>query len=144
MPQGQDFTVDRFESVDGFLEDQLHFGPLHGLGHRRESAEQLRGEGESYGSEWPTRRYAHAEMLFLLGRHEEAERWFLSDEPFVSGEQYMAPRFRRLAQIAERRGDQKKATEYYDRFVELWSDCDPDLRPQVDEAKARLAALRGG
>jgi len=106
--------------------------------------EQLRGEGQSYGAEWATRRYAHAEMLFLLGRHEEAERWFLADEPFVSGEQYMAPRFRRLAQIAERRGDRGKAIEYYERFVDLWSECDPDLRPQVDEAKARLAALRGG
>src|SRR6516225_6120998 len=29
MPQGQDFPVDRVQGVDGFLEDQMHFGALH-------------------------------------------------------------------------------------------------------------------
>ena len=55
----------------------------------------------------------------------------------------MAPRARRLAQIYERRGDKAKAIAQYERFIELWSECDPDLRPQVDEARGRLAALKG-
>jgi hypothetical protein len=40
-------------------------------------------------------------------------------------------------------GNTKSATAYYARFVDLWKDCDPELRPQVDEARARLAALGG-
>ena len=35
----------------------------------------------------------------------------------------------------------RKAGHYYARFVELWKDCDPELRPQVDEARRRLAKL---
>ena len=49
MPQGQDFPVDRIEIVDGLLEVQLHLGALHGLGHRREPAKQLGGEGDTGG-----------------------------------------------------------------------------------------------
>src|SRR5262249_16804045 len=49
MPQGQDLPVDRVQGVDGFLKDELHLGALHGLGHRREPAEQLGGEGDAGG-----------------------------------------------------------------------------------------------
>jgi tetratricopeptide (TPR) repeat protein len=49
--------------------------------------------------------------------------------------------YRRLGELYERQGQKDKARMYYSRFVELWKDCDPELRPEVDEAR-RLA--RGG
>ncbi len=54
---------------------------------------------------------------------------------------FLAPKTRRLAQIEEKRGNRQKAIAYYQQFVELWKDCDPELRLQVDEVRARLAAL---
>jgi hypothetical protein len=44
-----------------------------------------------------------------------------------------------LAQIYERRGDRAKAAEHYGQFIELWKDCDPELRPLVESARQRLA-----
>ena len=70
-------------------------------------------------------------------RHQIGE----ADQRF-HGDWYLAPRMRRLGQIEERRGNKQKAIAYYERFVELWRDCDPELRPQVDEATARLSAMR--
>ena len=49
--------------------------------------------------------------------------------------------YRRLGELYEQRGDAAMATEAYGRFVELWKNCDPELRPQVMEARRRLAEL---
>jgi tetratricopeptide (TPR) repeat protein len=93
-------------------------------------------------SPWPPIRYARAELLFLLGRYDDAARWFLANQRF-GGDEWIAPRMRRLGQIEERRGNKEKAVAYHSRFIELWKDCDPELRPQVEEAQARLAGLQG-
>ena len=45
------------------------------------------------------------------------------------------------AEIYERRGQLDQAARHYARFVEIWSDCDPELRPLVDRAKQRLSEL---
>ncbi len=107
--------------------------------------ERIRGEVPMtvpwYASAWPEIRWARGELLFSLGRADEAARWFLTGNRFDRRD-FMAPRFRRLAQIEEKRGNRKSAIDYYKRFIELWKDPDPGLRPQVEEAKARLAALR--
>jgi hypothetical protein len=34
-----------------------------------------------------------------------------------------------------------KAVEYYNEFVELWKDADPDLQPVVSEVRERIARL---
>ena len=47
----------------------------------------------------------------------------------------------RLGELYAQRGDLKKAIEAYGRFIELWRNCDPELRPQVAEARRRLAEL---
>jgi hypothetical protein len=39
------------------------------------------------------------------------------------------------------RGQRAKAAESYTRFVELWKDCDPDLRGQVGEVRRLLIKL---
>ncbi len=46
------------------------------------------------------------------------------------------------ARIYEKLGRRDEAIRDYERFVELWKDCDPELRPQRAEAEARLEALR--
>jgi eukaryotic-like serine/threonine-protein kinase len=53
----------------------------------------------------------------------------------------LAPSLKRLGELYEAKGDRKKATEYYGRFVELWKDADRELQPGVKEIRARLARL---
>ena len=48
---------------------------------------------------------------------------------------------RRLGELYEGRGDRAKAASYYAQFVELWKHCDPELKPQVHDVRARLARL---
>jgi eukaryotic-like serine/threonine-protein kinase len=61
-----------------------------------------------------------------------------------AGRQYYLPlAYRRVAQVYEGRNNKDKALEYYGKFTALWKDADPDLRPQVQEVKQRMAALVG-
>jgi tetratricopeptide (TPR) repeat protein len=50
--------------------------------------------------------------------------------------------FSLLGEIYERQGDEKRAIESYEKFLDLWKDADEDL-PELIEAKARLARLHG-
>jgi len=83
--------------------------------------------------------YMKGQALFRLGRLDEAADEFL---PVRFLDKLAGPRFRRLGQIEDKRGNREQAIKWYARFVDLWQDCDPELRPQVDEARARLAALQ--
>ena len=49
--------------------------------------------------------------------------------------------FKRLGELYEACGDREKAQHYYSSFVELWKDCDQELKPQVAEVRRRLADL---
>jgi tetratricopeptide (TPR) repeat protein len=51
--------------------------------------------------------------------------------------------YRRLGELYEQRGNRDKAVSYYNEFVELWKDADPELLPQVEEARRRIASLVG-
>ncbi len=46
-----------------------------------------------------------------------------------------------LGKIAEGQKDKARARENYGNFLEIWKDADPGF-PEVDDAKARLAALK--
>jgi hypothetical protein len=50
---------------------------------------------------------------------------------------------RRLGELYEARGDRAQAREFYGRFVDLWKDADPELRPVVRDGRARLIRLAG-
>lgn len=53
----------------------------------------------------------------------------------------------RLPSVYETLGDSARAVRHYRQLVELWEDADPELRPQVEHARYRIAALtprRGG
>ncbi|UCC83475.1 MAG: hypothetical protein JSW46_00650, partial [Gemmatimonadota bacterium] len=45
------------------------------------------------------------------------------------------------AQIYERRGERQRAIRAYARVVELWKDCDPELRPTWEAAQRALERL---
>jgi hypothetical protein len=45
------------------------------------------------------------------------------------------------AEIRNRMGDSKNAAASYKAFIDLWGDCDPELRSMVDLARQRLAVL---
>jgi tetratricopeptide (TPR) repeat protein len=55
----------------------------------------------------------------------------------------LAPSHKRLGELYEARGDREKAVHHYTRFVELWKDCEPELRPQVTSVRRRLVKLSG-
>ncbi|MEO6525909.1 MAG: BTAD domain-containing putative transcriptional regulator [Gemmatimonadaceae bacterium] len=88
-------------------------------------------------------RFQRAELLHELGRDDEAMRWygtFGENSPYDLV--YLAPALFRQAQIYEARGERTLATRYYARFLELWKECDAELRPMTALATARVAALR--
>ena len=88
-------------------------------------------------------RWMRAEALVALGRHEEALSWYASlAEGLIDRVIYLAPAHLRQAQIHERLGRPGLAAQHYARFVTLWQDCDPSLRPLVDEARAKIGQLR--
>ena len=53
----------------------------------------------------------------------------------------LAPALKRLGELYEAKGDRKRAREYYEKFVTLWKDADPELQPGVKEVRGRLAKL---
>ena len=84
-------------------------------------------------------RFARAELLYQLGRVDEARRWYRS---FTYEFLYQAPSHYRLAQIYQALGDQRAAIQHYRKFLQTWRDCDPALRPQLQEAELELSQLR--
>jgi tetratricopeptide (TPR) repeat protein len=64
------------------------------------------------------------------------ENFRLESDPYN-----LAPILRRTGELYEARGDQKRAMQAYQRFVDLWRDADRDLQPQVTEVRHRMAAL---
>jgi tetratricopeptide (TPR) repeat protein len=51
--------------------------------------------------------------------------------------------YRRLGELYEQQGDRAKAADWYQKFVDLWREADPELQPVVAEVKQRLAQLSG-
>jgi tetratricopeptide (TPR) repeat protein len=87
-------------------------------------------------------RYARGEVLREMGRDREALAWYAaSGEAGLDQLAYLAPSHLRQAELREKLGDKQKAAEHYGRFVELWKECDPELRPLVVEARRKAAAL---
>ena len=57
-------------------------------------------------------------------------------------QRWLAWAYKRLGELHEAEGHLGKATIYYERFIDLWKDADPELQPKLAEVRKRLAALR--
>jgi hypothetical protein len=87
-------------------------------------------------------RFLRAELLHLLGRDEQAIGWYRSIAERAPYElAYLAPSELRLGRIYEVRGDAVEAGLHFRRFVALWREADPELRPLVLEAQRRSGGL---
>jgi tetratricopeptide (TPR) repeat protein len=53
----------------------------------------------------------------------------------------LGPALKRLGELLEAKGDRAKAATYYQRFVDLWRNADPELQKHVSEVRRRLARL---
>jgi len=51
--------------------------------------------------------------------------------------------YRELASLLEEEGEARAAAEYYQRFVDLWQEADPELQPRVRAAREAVERLGG-
>ncbi|MGH7468984.1 MAG: BTAD domain-containing putative transcriptional regulator [Longimicrobiales bacterium] len=87
-------------------------------------------------------RYARAELLFELGRYEEAIGWYASfGEHTIYDLAYLPLAHYRRAEIYEKLGKPAQASAHYRAFIDFWRHCDPELRPRVQEAERRITRL---
>lgn len=90
----------------------------------------------------PLERYLRGELLYRLGRFEEARPWFANISQIAPYELAFRPlAYERLAHIHERLGEPAVAVDYYRKLTELWRNADPVLQPRVAEAARRLDVL---
>jgi tetratricopeptide (TPR) repeat protein len=54
---------------------------------------------------------------------------------------YLGGVLERLGELYDMRGDTQKASEYYNRFIELWENADLALQPRVGAARTRLQQI---
>ncbi len=110
--------------------------------------EQMRSEmwyhlafASPFGSQ-ALERFRRAELLGRVGRYQEALQWYDNLVGTSGYEQVFSPiAHLRRGEIYERLGDPAAAREHYARFVELWQDCDLELRPLLEDARQRLAEM---
>ena len=76
--------------------------------------------------------------IFYFEKYETTpELTRLSDDAY-----HLAGAYKRLGELYEAKGNGPKAEHYLAKFVELWKSADPELQPQVSDARKRLARLR--
>jgi DNA-binding SARP family transcriptional activator/TolB-like protein len=88
-------------------------------------------------------RFTRAWLLESVGRLEEALTWY--DTICENGAYeftYLAPSHLRRGVIHERLGNRDQAAHHFARVTELWSDCDDELVPVVEQARAALNTSR--
>jgi tetratricopeptide (TPR) repeat protein len=90
-------------------------------------------------------KYYSALCYFEMGNHEDAIASVKTSQGYFgyNHDIYYPLGFLLLGKIYEKKGDTQLAIQNYEKFLDLWKDADPDL-PDLIEAKARLAKLKGG
>ena len=92
--------------------------------------------------------------LPLMGRAYEAmdmpdsalavyERYVNTPNPsrFIDDAFFLAGTLVRVGDLYQERGDRNRAVQYYSRFVDLWKNADPELRPRLRAVQMKLDAL---
>ncbi|MGQ0647834.1 MAG: BTAD domain-containing putative transcriptional regulator [Gemmatimonadaceae bacterium] len=88
-------------------------------------------------------RFLRAELLRELGRNEEALSWYGSFGQHSAFDRvFLAPAHRHMGQLLESARRSDEAIMHYEKFISLWKDSDPELRPLVSQARARVEGLR--
>ena len=86
-----------------------------------------------------------AAAYFMSGDREDARRVYERITSLTSGRMHYgdiyARSFYMLGKIHEQKGERSAAVEYYEKFLAIWKDADPDL-PEPADAKTRLARLK--
>jgi tetratricopeptide (TPR) repeat protein len=84
----------------------------------------------------------------LAGQSDSAiasfERYLSTHYFYRTGQDgyYLAGTYKRLGELYDAKGDKDRALMYYDRFVDLWKNADPELQPRVQEVRRRAQTLR--
>jgi DNA-binding SARP family transcriptional activator/TolB-like protein len=130
----------RFAAVQGDRETALGF-----LERARMESRCMYVVMQSPFYTYTAERWLRAELLQQLERYEEALRWYESIVQSSLFElAYLAPSHLNRARIHDRLGDRLRAASHYRRVLAVWSECDPELRPAVDEAAGRLQRMGSG
>jgi tetratricopeptide (TPR) repeat protein len=88
-------------------------------------------------------RYARAEALRALGRHDEALAWYATlGQTELSEVVFLAPAHLRQGEIYEERGEMRRAAAHYGQVLALWQNADPPLQPLVADVRRRLTSMR--
>ncbi|UCC84553.1 MAG: hypothetical protein JSW46_06400 [Gemmatimonadota bacterium] len=89
-------------------------------------------------------RWLRAEVLYALGRYEEALPWYAAfGLEYFADQPYVAPARFRMGDIHEQLGNPGMAARHYSRFLKRWEGCDPELQPWVEQAQRALERLTG-
>jgi tetratricopeptide (TPR) repeat protein len=88
-------------------------------------------------------RFLRAELEFEVGDLEVARNYYEGfDHSWSFWDTYYRPlAYRRLGEIAERQGRYADAIVWYERLLDTWKHCDPELVTLRDEIEARRAGL---
>jgi tetratricopeptide (TPR) repeat protein len=86
-------------------------------------------------------RFQLARWLLESGDAARAEPYFKSLDDRAT--YFFLPTSLYLGKTYEELGNLAEARRQYERFARDWQDCDPELRPLLDEAKLSLARLEG-
>lgn len=84
----------------------------------------------------------------VAGQSDSAIVWYekylgtRTEIPFEDA-RWKAASHRWLGELYEAKADTRRAIDQYEHYVELWSNAEPELQPQVAEVRARLQRLRG-
>ncbi|HLB08432.1 MAG TPA: protein kinase, partial [Gemmatimonadaceae bacterium] len=141
----------------GRIQDAVTVARLHGwialAEGKPDSAVAFFRRGDSEADGLPTSACTVCTPLFIglsfdRGGHPDSARAYLTQYVEMNGNGhyfvdrfYLAPALFRLGELYESKGDAKHATEYYGRFIDLWTNADPDLQPRVAEARKRIDRL---
>ncbi|MCH7573872.1 MAG: tetratricopeptide repeat protein [Candidatus Marinimicrobia bacterium] len=140
---GGSLATDMAHSIVSYihLEKQETADALTALEQMRSEMWYILASASPFGSQ-ALERFRRAELLGQLGRDREALQWYKNLVGTSGYERVFSPiAHLRSGEIYERLGDLTAAREHYARFVELWQDCDPELRPLLEDARQRLAEL---
>ncbi len=145
-PEALSFAVDRALS----LQAHVRFAQ----GRLEEALQSLDAQPRRIRIQWlyaapfypgPEDRFLRGEIYSRLERDDEALRWYATMNTVTEYDSpYLAMSHLRRAEIYDRLGEPGKAAEHYERFIDLWRECDPKLRPMVEEARRALKRVMPG